>query len=181
MVHLNQQFISRNPLNRFDHQITQTLFLLVLTHVLLLEQKTENKREVVKKTGTQESPKQRDRLFIRVTVALHVSTTRWRSGPIANPGLAWSCLWLKAENRTWTWQVLVAADYIFDSELHVCAANLCCFSHTFISGGTPHYQSAWQWFTKCNWTYCWNISGFFSQIIWLSWFTERVCRTFHGQ
>lgn len=37
MIHLNQKLIARNPLHRFDHQIAQSLFLLVFAHVLLLE------------------------------------------------------------------------------------------------------------------------------------------------
>lgn len=36
-IHLDQELISGNPLHRFNHQITQSLLFLVLTHVLLLE------------------------------------------------------------------------------------------------------------------------------------------------
>lgn len=43
-VHLNQQLVSRDPLDRFNHQIAQRLLLLVLTHALLLEWRREEDR-----------------------------------------------------------------------------------------------------------------------------------------
>lgn len=55
--YLNQQLISRNPLDRFNHQVTQSLFLLVLTHVLLSEWRMATRQG---EKMTQESPKQQD-------------------------------------------------------------------------------------------------------------------------
>lgn len=42
--YLNQQLVSRNPLDRFNHQVTQSLFLLVLTHVLLSEWRMDTRQ-----------------------------------------------------------------------------------------------------------------------------------------
>jgi len=49
IAHLHQQLVSGDPLHRLDHQVAQSLFLLVLTHVVLSgepkEQRNEQRKE----------------------------------------------------------------------------------------------------------------------------------------
>lgn len=72
MSHLNQQLVSRNPLNWLDHQITQSLFLFVLTHVLLLDWRQKKKvwEKVFRMSGFK----------IRSVLNFTDAATRWRSG-----------------------------------------------------------------------------------------------------
>ena len=96
--YLNQQFVSRNPLDRFNHQVAQSLFFLVLTHVLLSEWRMGTRQG---EKMTQERPEQQDNwLRVHVSVALHVCATRWRSGSTVQTGR--KTLWLKTETSTRT-------------------------------------------------------------------------------
>lgn len=72
IVHLDQQLVSRDPLDRFDHQISQSLLLLVLTHALLLYEDGKEYLRGEKWLNLEDAGG-----------ALHASTTRGRSGATA--------------------------------------------------------------------------------------------------
>lgn len=76
---LNQQLVSRDPLDRFDHQVSQRLFLLVLTHALLSNGSREKdvSRSKIKRLHLM---RKQVTLWQVWLTAVHVSTTRGQNG-----------------------------------------------------------------------------------------------------
>lgn len=86
ICHLDQQLISRNPLHRLYHQVTQTLFLFVLTHILLywVKDKIRKKKKETAWENNWNYVASYDKLLKRAKFAIHFLATRGQSCSTVN-------------------------------------------------------------------------------------------------